>query len=158
MRPSAVILCSVLSLAVAPAGYAQSDVVIGTASPLSGPGAHLGKDIENGARMAIVAFASATPMPQNALIFGRLFAGQMNPWPPGDHALAILVATNDPGGTEHAGIAIDDELKLRIAEIEANRPQVTEAARAALQLRVEAGDVAAASDGFGQRTRFVAGA
>ncbi|QBE61759.1 branched-chain amino acid ABC transporter substrate-binding protein [Pseudoduganella lutea] len=32
---------------------AQTIVKIGTASPLSGPGAHQGKDIENGARMAI---------------------------------------------------------------------------------------------------------
>lgn len=32
---------------------AQASVRIGTASPLSGPGAHQGKDIENGARMAI---------------------------------------------------------------------------------------------------------
>ncbi len=32
---------------------AQTVVRIGTASPLSGPGAHQGKDIENGARMAI---------------------------------------------------------------------------------------------------------
>lgn len=53
MRLSALILSFVLSLAVARAVQAQSDVVIGTASPLSGPGAHLGKDIENGARMAI---------------------------------------------------------------------------------------------------------
>lgn len=53
MRPSAVILSSVLMLDIAPSALAQSDIVIGTASPLSGPGAHLGKDIENGARMAI---------------------------------------------------------------------------------------------------------
>nr|WP_305825580.1 branched-chain amino acid ABC transporter substrate-binding protein [Massilia brevitalea] len=32
---------------------APASVKIGTASPLSGPGAHQGKDIENGARMAI---------------------------------------------------------------------------------------------------------
>ena len=32
---------------------APSEIKIGTASPLSGPGAHQGKDIENGARMAI---------------------------------------------------------------------------------------------------------
>jgi branched-chain amino acid transport system substrate-binding protein len=33
--------------------YAQTVVKIGSASPLSGPGAHQGKDIENGARLAI---------------------------------------------------------------------------------------------------------
>ncbi|WP_288380019.1 branched-chain amino acid ABC transporter substrate-binding protein [uncultured Massilia sp.] len=49
MRLSA--LLSLLFLA-APA-TAQVDVIIGTASPLSGPGAHQGKDIEDGARMAI---------------------------------------------------------------------------------------------------------
>jgi branched-chain amino acid transport system substrate-binding protein len=47
-----VISCTV-ALAVAPCVFAQSVVKIGSASPLSGPGAHLGKDIENGARMAI---------------------------------------------------------------------------------------------------------
>ncbi len=50
-----VVVCSTLvsiSLLAAPA-RAQTEVRIGTASPLSGPGAHQGKDIENGARMAI---------------------------------------------------------------------------------------------------------
>lgn len=41
------------TLAVAAGACAQAIVKIGTASPLSGPGAHQGKDIENGARMAI---------------------------------------------------------------------------------------------------------
>jgi branched-chain amino acid transport system substrate-binding protein len=45
-------LC-LLALAAAPAAVAQTTVTIGSASPLSGPGAHQGKDIENGARMAI---------------------------------------------------------------------------------------------------------
>ncbi len=43
---------AVFFLAAAPV-LAQTVVKIGTASPLSGPGAHQGKDIENGARMAI---------------------------------------------------------------------------------------------------------
>jgi branched-chain amino acid transport system substrate-binding protein len=47
-----------LALAAAPLAHAQPagkvlQVRIGTASPLSGPSAHAGKDIENGARMAI---------------------------------------------------------------------------------------------------------
>ncbi len=47
-------LLSALFLALpAASAMAQVDVIIGTASPLSGPGAHQGKDIENGARMAI---------------------------------------------------------------------------------------------------------
>jgi branched-chain amino acid transport system substrate-binding protein len=51
MRSAAAVLSSLL-LAAVPAS-AQTEVRIGTASPLSGPGAHQGKDIENGARMAI---------------------------------------------------------------------------------------------------------
>jgi branched-chain amino acid transport system substrate-binding protein len=47
------VIWSTLAVAVAPSVFAQSVVTIGSASPLSGPGAHLGKDIENGARMAI---------------------------------------------------------------------------------------------------------
>ncbi|WEF32146.1 branched-chain amino acid ABC transporter substrate-binding protein [Pseudoduganella chitinolytica] len=51
MRPTtAVTLACCLAL---PTAHAQTTVTIGTASPLSGPGAHQGKDIENGARMAI---------------------------------------------------------------------------------------------------------
>jgi branched-chain amino acid transport system substrate-binding protein len=45
-----------LALALAFVGsslHAQTVVRIGTASPLSGPAAHQGKDIENGARMAV---------------------------------------------------------------------------------------------------------
>jgi branched-chain amino acid transport system substrate-binding protein len=42
-----------VAVALAPSAFSQSIVTIGSASPLSGPGAHLGKDIENGARMAI---------------------------------------------------------------------------------------------------------
>ena len=56
MRPSATLSAFLLLSSAAPAALAQAsttDVVIGTASPLSGPGAHQGKDIENGARMAI---------------------------------------------------------------------------------------------------------
>jgi branched-chain amino acid transport system substrate-binding protein len=52
MRLTAALLPSLLLLAFAPA-RAQTVVTIGSASPLSGPGAHQGKDIENGARMAI---------------------------------------------------------------------------------------------------------
>jgi branched-chain amino acid transport system substrate-binding protein len=57
MPISVITAASLLALAVAPAhaetqGKVQQ-VKIGTASPLSGTGAHQGKDIENGARMAI---------------------------------------------------------------------------------------------------------
>jgi len=52
MRAAAAVL-SLLVLAAMPPAQAQVEVRIGSASPLSGPGAHQGKDIENGARMAI---------------------------------------------------------------------------------------------------------
>lgn len=53
MRLTAVAL-SILALSTAaPFSRAQAVVKIGTVSPLSGSGAHQGKDIENGARMAI---------------------------------------------------------------------------------------------------------
>ena len=51
MRSLVLLLSS--ALLAAPLVHAQTEVRIGSASPLSGPGAHLGKDIENGARMAI---------------------------------------------------------------------------------------------------------
>jgi branched-chain amino acid transport system substrate-binding protein len=48
------LIAAALSAAVlVPVVHAQSQVKIGTASPLSGPSAHQGKDIENGARLAI---------------------------------------------------------------------------------------------------------
>ena len=53
MRSSAIVLPCLLASAVATSAHAQSTVKIGTVSPLSGSGAHQGKDIENGARMAI---------------------------------------------------------------------------------------------------------
>jgi branched-chain amino acid transport system substrate-binding protein len=57
MLVRAAVLPVVIALAAAPAlaaqSTAQTEIKIGTASPLSGPGAHQGKDIENGARMAI---------------------------------------------------------------------------------------------------------
>jgi branched-chain amino acid transport system substrate-binding protein len=49
---SAAVLACLLALA-APTSWAQTQVKIGSASPLSGTGAHQGKDIENGARMAV---------------------------------------------------------------------------------------------------------
>ena len=55
MRSSAVLSSIVTAMLALPAAsvQAQTTVKIGTASPLSGPGAHQGKDIEYGARMAI---------------------------------------------------------------------------------------------------------
>jgi branched-chain amino acid transport system substrate-binding protein len=58
MHVLAIAAASSLLLAAAPLAQAQPagkvlQVKIGTASPLSGPSAHAGKDIENGARMAI---------------------------------------------------------------------------------------------------------
>jgi len=57
MHSPAIVAVSLLALAATPLSHAQQakvlQVKIGTASPLSGTGAHQGKDIENGARMAI---------------------------------------------------------------------------------------------------------
>jgi branched-chain amino acid transport system substrate-binding protein len=54
MRLAAIAIAVPLSiLAIPVAVHAQAVVRIGSASPLSGPGAHQGKDIENGARLAI---------------------------------------------------------------------------------------------------------
>jgi len=55
--PASPTVLSLIIMATVPTVRAQdqapASVKIGTASPLSGPGAHQGKDIENGARMAI---------------------------------------------------------------------------------------------------------
>lgn len=53
MRIRSILPACLLAASLAPGVQAQTVVKIGTASPLSGPGAHQGKDIENGARMAI---------------------------------------------------------------------------------------------------------
>jgi branched-chain amino acid transport system substrate-binding protein len=58
MHIPAIVAASSLAFAALPLAQAQPagkvvQVRIGTASPLSGPSAHAGKDIENGARMAI---------------------------------------------------------------------------------------------------------
>ena len=47
------LIATLAILACGPLAHAQSQVKIGSASPLSGPSAHQGKDIENGARLAI---------------------------------------------------------------------------------------------------------
>jgi branched-chain amino acid transport system substrate-binding protein len=52
MQFSVVVVNSLLALSVASA-QAQTVVKIGSAAPVSGPGAHQGKDTENGAQMAI---------------------------------------------------------------------------------------------------------
>jgi branched-chain amino acid transport system substrate-binding protein len=46
-------LFALLSVAATHSAQAQADIKIGSAAPVSGPGAHQGKDTENGARMAI---------------------------------------------------------------------------------------------------------
>ncbi len=53
MRFPAALIPFALALAVAPSVQAQQEVKIGSASPVSGPSAHLGKDTENGARLAV---------------------------------------------------------------------------------------------------------
>ncbi|ALK95629.1 branched-chain amino acid ABC transporter substrate-binding protein [Massilia sp. WF1] len=53
MRPTMYSLFALILAAPAVQAQSQLDVKIGSVSPLSGTGAHQGKDIENGARMAI---------------------------------------------------------------------------------------------------------
>ena len=53
MRPAVILPVLLLLSASSARAQAPLDVRIGSASPLSGTGAHQGKDIENGARMAI---------------------------------------------------------------------------------------------------------
>jgi branched-chain amino acid transport system substrate-binding protein len=53
MRFPAALIAFALALAAAPSVHAQQEVKIGSASPVSGPSAHLGKDTENGARLAV---------------------------------------------------------------------------------------------------------
>jgi branched-chain amino acid transport system substrate-binding protein len=53
MRPAVILPVLLLLCASSARAQAPLDVRIGSASPLSGTGAHQGKDIENGARMAI---------------------------------------------------------------------------------------------------------
>jgi branched-chain amino acid transport system substrate-binding protein len=53
LAPLALALTLPLALAAAVPAHADTVVRIGSASPVSGPSAHLGKDTENGARMAV---------------------------------------------------------------------------------------------------------
>jgi branched-chain amino acid transport system substrate-binding protein len=53
MRIAAATIPFALALAAAPSVHAQQEVKIGSAAPVSGPSAHLGKDTENGARLAV---------------------------------------------------------------------------------------------------------
>ena len=48
-----IIPLAAIAFAAAPGAHAQQVVKIGSAAPVSGPGAHQGKDTENGARLAI---------------------------------------------------------------------------------------------------------
>ena len=53
MRHFAAVVPCLLVLAASAAAQAPQEVRIGSAAPASGPSAHLGKDIENGARLAV---------------------------------------------------------------------------------------------------------
>jgi branched-chain amino acid transport system substrate-binding protein len=53
MRCSAALIPFAFALAAAQPVHAQQEVRIGSAMPVSGPSAHLGKDTENGARLAV---------------------------------------------------------------------------------------------------------
>jgi branched-chain amino acid transport system substrate-binding protein len=49
------------ALSAAPAAFAADTVTIGCVAPLTGPQAHLGKDIENGARLAVDTINASNP-------------------------------------------------------------------------------------------------
>jgi branched-chain amino acid transport system substrate-binding protein len=53
MRPALTVVSLLLAATFATAHAAEQVIRIGSASPVSGPSAHLGKDTENGARMAV---------------------------------------------------------------------------------------------------------
>ena len=71
--------------------HAQDIIRIGSASPVSGPSAHLGKDTENGARMAVDDLNAA----------GYTVGGRKVRW--------VLVAEDD-GGDPKQGTAVAQKL------------------------------------------------
>jgi branched-chain amino acid transport system substrate-binding protein len=94
MRLLAFILPVTLSVAAAPAAHAQQaqqEVRIGSAAPSSGPSAHLGKDIENGARLAI----------EDLNAKGITLAGKKIKW---------VLRPEDDGGDPKQGTAVAQKL------------------------------------------------
>jgi branched-chain amino acid transport system substrate-binding protein len=92
MRFPATLIALALALAGAPSVHAaEPEVRIGSASPASGPSAHLGKDTENGARLAI----------EDLNAQGMTIDGKKVKW--------VLLAEDD-GGDPKQGTAVAQKL------------------------------------------------
>lgn len=91
MRFPAAVLSFALALPAAPAAQAQREVKIGSAEPVSGPSAHLGKDTENGARLAI----------EDLNAKGVTIDGKQVKW---------VLLTEDDGGDPKQGTAVAQKL------------------------------------------------
>ena len=91
MRVALTIVSSMLALAAASPVHAELIVKIGSAAPVSGPGAHQGKDTENGARMAV----------DDLNARGAMIGGQKVKW--------VLLAEDD-GSDPKQGAAVAQKL------------------------------------------------
>ncbi len=91
MRRFATLVPLALALAAASAVHAQQEVKIGSAEPLSGPSAHLGKDTENGARLAV----------EDLNAKGITIGGKKVTW---------VLLTEDDGGDPKQGTAVAQKL------------------------------------------------
>ncbi|MDL2357853.1 MAG: branched-chain amino acid ABC transporter substrate-binding protein [Pseudomonadota bacterium] len=91
MLRSACLMSIALGLAAAQPVHAQQEVKIGSAEPVSGPSAHLGKDTENGARLAI----------EDLNATGATIDGKKVKW---------VLLTEDDGGDPKQGTAVAQKL------------------------------------------------
>ncbi len=91
MRFFAAVMPFSFALAAAPSVQAQQEVKIGSAEPVSGPSAHLGKDTENGARLAI----------EDLNARGVTIDGRKVKW---------VLMTEDDGGDPKQGTAVAQKL------------------------------------------------
>jgi branched-chain amino acid transport system substrate-binding protein len=91
MRCSTALIPFALLLAAAQSVHAQQEVKIGSAEPVSGPSAHLGKDTENGARLAV----------EDLNAKGATIDGKKVRW---------VLLTEDDGGDPKQGTAVAQKL------------------------------------------------
>lgn len=91
MRPSPFLIATLLATTCSTTLAAEQTIRIGSASPVSGPSAHLGKDTENGARMAV------DELNARGLVIG------------GKKARFVLMAEDD-GGDPKQGTAVAQKL------------------------------------------------
>lgn len=91
MRFPAAVMSFALAFSAAPSAQAQQEVKIGSAEPVSGPSAHLGKDTENGARLAV----------EDLNAKGVTIDGKKVRW---------VLLTEDDGGDPKQGAAVAQKL------------------------------------------------